>query len=64
MGNGYGVSSNLASSDEPPPLLHMTTLTIGNAKTRAMLARCGLRADDFSGGDTAAANHTLTARRD
>jgi len=27
LGNGYGVCSNLASSGEPPPLLHMTTLT-------------------------------------
>jgi len=24
---GYGVCSNLASSGEPPPLLHMTTLS-------------------------------------
>ena len=37
MGNGYGVCSNLASSDEHPPLLHTTTLTT------AVLTRCARR---------------------
>jgi len=32
--NGYGVCSNLASSGEPPPLLHNTTLTTEPGLTR------------------------------
>ena len=34
MGNEYGVCSNLASSGEPPPLLHMTTLTTAPLSTK------------------------------
>jgi len=34
MWNGYGVSSNLASSGEPA-LLHMTTLTTGSVPSEA-----------------------------
>jgi len=34
MWHGYGVCSNLASSGEPPPLLHMTTLTTDTASIR------------------------------
>ena len=32
--NGYGVCSNLASSGEPPPLLHKTTLTTGGTPSQ------------------------------
>jgi len=43
--NGYGVCSNLASSGEPPPLLHKTTLTTDAASINhysypALLSRC------------------------